>query len=469
LCGATIAAGGELRVGTAIADLTPAEPVAVSGQFHLRIATKAETPIEASVIVLESGEEGAKRDAAVFVSCDVVVIPNEVRGLVRDAVHKQLPELDPQQIVLTATHTHTGPELDLGKYPVPKEGVMQVEAYRAMFVARVAAAVVEAWQRRAAGSVTWGLSHAAVACNRRAVYADGSAVMYGRTDVPEFRGFEDGADHSVQTLFVWNGEGKLAGVAVNVPCTAQEVESRSTLNADFWHPVRVALRKRHGPQLAVLGWTGAAGDQSPHPMYAKAAEERMLRLRGLTRLEELGRRIVAAVDEAYDVVAKDRRSDVPLTHRVETLRLPMRLVSEAEYRAAQADCAQITAQMERDPKAAAAVFRKREWHAETVRRFERQAAEPQPTHETEIHVVRIGEAAICTNPFELFTEYGIRIQARSQAQQTFVVQLAGPGGYLPTERAVRGGGYSAVIHSSLVGPEGGQRLVDRTVELINSR
>jgi hypothetical protein len=77
---------------------------------------------------------------------------------------------------------------------------------------------------------------------------------------------------------------------------------------------------------------------------------------------------------------------------------------------------------------------------------------------------------VCTNPFELFTDYGIRIQARSKAVQTFVVQLAGAGGgwYLPTEKAVRGGGYGAIVHSALVGPEGGQMLVDRTVELIDS-
>jgi len=88
--------------------------------------------------------------------------------------------------------------------------------------------------------------------------------------------------------------------------------------------------------------------------------------------------------------------------------------------------------------------------------------------EAEIHVLRIGDVVICTNEFELYTDYGIRIQARSNALQTFVIQLTGPGSYLPTEKAVKGGSYSAVVQSNLVGPEGGQILVDRTVELINS-
>ena len=87
----------------------------------------------------------------------------------------------------------------------------------------------------------------------------------------------------------------------------------------------------------------------------------------------------------------------------------------------------------------------------------------------ELHVIRLGDAAFCTNPFELFTEFGIQIKGRSAAVQTFVVQLTGArGGYIPTERAVRGGGYSAEVMSNKVGPEGGQVFVDRTVDAINS-
>ena len=63
-------------------------------------------------------------------------------------------------------------------------------------------------------------------------------------------------------------------------------------------------------------------------------------------------------------------------------------------------------------------------------------------------------------------DYGIRIKARGKAVQTFVVQLAGQASYLPTKRSIAGGAYGAVPESTLVGPEGGRELVDRTVELI---
>ncbi len=460
--------GAELLVGTATTDITPEEPVAVSGQFHLRIARTVETPVTANVIALESRRDGQSLDTAIMVSCDLIYIPNDVRSLVREEVKKRAPDVDTRKIFLSGTHTHTAPVLLPEKYAIPKQGVTQVEQYQAFLAERIADAIARAWNGRRRGSVTWGLSHAVVAYNRRAVYANGSARMYGRTDVPEFRHLEGYEDHDVGTLFFFSATGELIGVAVNVSCPAQEVESRTAVNADFWHPVREALRKKYGKELCVLGWTGAAGDQSPHLMYRKAADERMRGLRGLTRLEEIARRVVRAVDEAYEVVANDRRADVPLIHQVETIRLPMRLVTEAEYTEAKAAVEQAAAQIEKDPKAADRAHRRMKWYEVTVERFESRKTDPKPSYEMELHVLRLGDVAICTNSFELFTDYGIRIKSRSKAVQTFVVQLAGPGTYLPTEKAVRGGHYSAVVHSSLVGPEGGQLLVDRTVELVNS-
>ena len=464
----TQASNAELFVGTASTDITPSEPVAISGQFHLRLSGNAETPITANVLALESREGDKALDLAIMVSCDMISIPADLLELVRQEVTRRVPDLDTSKIFLSGTHTHTAPEPRLGKWVLPEEGVMQVEQYRAFFAERVADAIAKAWEDRAAGSVSWSLGHAVVAYNRRAVYANGTARMYGSTTVPEFRGLEGYEDHDVPVLFAWNAAGELIAMAVNVACPSQEVESRTAINADFWHPVREALHKKYGGQVCVLGWTGAAGDQSPHLMYRKAAEERMRQLRGLTRLEEIARRVVRAVDEAYEVVKDDRHTDIPLVHKVETVRLPMRLVTESEYAEAKGVFEQTAAQLEKDPKSANRVYRRMKWYEVTVNRFERQKTDPNPTLDMELHVVRIGDAVVCTNQFELFTDYGIRIKARSKAVQTFVIQLVGPGTYLPTEKAVRGGHYSAIVHSSLVGPKGGQVLVDRTVELIDS-
>jgi len=177
---------------------------------------------------------------------------------------------------------------------------------------------------------------------------------------------------------------------------------------------------------------------------------------------------VRAVDDTYEAVKDDRHAGVPLIHRVETIRLPMRRVTEAEYADAKAAVRRAADEIAANPKAADHLHHRMKWYERTVHRFEAQQTEPNPTCEVEIHIVRIGDAVICTNPFELFTDYGVQIKARSKAIQTFVVQLAGHGTYLPTERAVRGGGYSAVVESNEVGPAGGQVLVDRTVEAIEA-
>lgn len=43
---------------------------------------------------------------------------------------------------------------------------------------------------------------------------------------------------------------------------------------------------------------------------------------------------------------------------------------------------------------------------------------------------------------------------------------AGSTGYVPTPRAVQAGGYSAEVLVNMIGPEGGQALVERTLEAI---
>ncbi len=109
-------ARAELLIGTAATSITPAEPVAVSGQFHLRIARNVESPVMANVIVLESRDGAESKDVAIFVSCDLASIQDVVRNRIRDEVKKRLPDLDTSKIVVLATHTHTAPVTSDGTY-----------------------------------------------------------------------------------------------------------------------------------------------------------------------------------------------------------------------------------------------------------------------------------------------------------------------------------------------------------------
>jgi hypothetical protein len=450
-------AAGELSIGTASSDITPDKPAALDGHWGLRISQKPDTPITANVIALESQSDGQSPDAAIMVSCDIVVINDILLDKTRQAVKKRLPEFDAMKVFINATHAHTAPVTRPGVYNIPKAGVMQPEEYCAFAGERIAEAIEKAWKSRKPGSFSWGLGHAAVAENRRATYADGHSEMYGDTKGADFRGLEGYEDHDVGTMFFWNKDGKLITIAVNVSCPSQEVEGNTAINADFWLPVRQSLQKHFGADVCVLGWTGASGDQSPHLMYRIEAEERMRNLRKLTRLEELSRRIAAAVEETYEIVKDDRHTG-PMIHKVEMVELPMRLVTDSEYRETLAAI-----------KAERPTEMRKSWYEETLRRYEVQKVDPKPASKMELHVLRIGDAAVCTNSFELYTDYGVQMKARSRAGQTFVIQLVGGGPfcYLPTERGVRGGSYSATVHSNTIGPEGGQVLVEETVKTIN--
>ena len=450
----------ELHVGGSTVSITPNRPVALAGQMHTRIARDVESPVTATVLALESREGDKVLDQAVMISCDLVAIEAEVLDRIRRQIKERIPGLDVGKLVLNATHTHTAPVMQEGDYEISKGEIMRPTEYAEFLSARVTEAAVKAWESRKPGRVGWGLGHAVVAQNRRSVYADGRAQMYGPTDRPDFRGIEGSEDQGIEVLFFWNREGKLIATAINVACPAQEVEGGSAVNADFWHDVRETLRARHGKDLLVLGWTGAAGDQSPHLMYRKRAEERMRALRGLTRLQELSRRIVAAWGEAYEGARKEQHPDAVLSHKVATIELPARNVSEAEASEARSKVETLS----REPRNRRLVV----WHGDVVKRYERQKAGGVDRFAMELHVIRLGDVAIATNVFELYTEFGIQIKARSRALQTFVIQLAGPGSYVPTWRAARGGGYSAIAESNLVGPEGGQVLADRTVDFINS-
>ena len=191
----------------------------------------------------------------------------------------------------------------------------------------------------------------------------------------------------------------------------------------------------------------------------------MAKLRGLTRTQELGRRIASAVDDVAGLVEQDIRTDVALVHRVERFDLPGRKVTDAEYARAKGLYDPLAAKK----KLVGPDYWNMNFYKLTMDRYQAQQ-KADPLYPMEMHVLRLGDVAIATNPFELFLDYGVQIQSRSPAAQTFLIQLASPrdfGYYVPTPRALEGGGYSAIVEQSLVGPQGGQALVNRTVATIN--
>jgi hypothetical protein len=117
-------------------------------------------------------------------------------------------------------------------------------------------------------------------------------------------------------------------------------------------------------------------------------------------------------------------------------------------------------------------YRRSQWFLSVKDRYEIQKINPKV--EIEIHVLRIGDIVFATNPFELYLDYGMRIKARSKAIQTFIVQLAGSGTYLPVERSVKGGALGIGVGDrilmqeysiySVISPEGCASILWKTQE-----
>ena len=338
---------------------------------------------------------------------------------------------------------------------------MSIAAYREFLIGRLAEAVRMAWRDRKPARVSWGLGHAVIGHNRRAVYSDGTSKMYGAVAQTGFSHIEGYENHTLQCLFFRDAQNRITGIAVLVPCPSQEIEGESFVSADFWADARAELRKAYG-QIFIYPMTGAAGDQSPHLLLRKDSENRARERRGLTRTGEIARRIAAGVGEAMEGETTPVERGA-FAHRAGEMPLPHWKVSDSEAEAARRELARLEALPESDRTAQFHIYQQ----TSIVKRHERQRKEP--FYRAEVHVIRLGDVAIATNPFELYLDYGLRMEARSRAIQTFVVQLApGSGGYLPTRRAVEGGGYGAVATGSEVGPEGGQVLVDKTLEWIDS-
>src|SRR5262245_19989914 len=92
-----------LRVGIAVADITPPPEYRMSGYFSERVRTGTHDPLNAKAIYLSQGEVQA---ALVF--CDLVGIPAEISSQVREAASDKtgIPQ---SNILIAATHSHTGP------------------------------------------------------------------------------------------------------------------------------------------------------------------------------------------------------------------------------------------------------------------------------------------------------------------------------------------------------------------------
>ncbi len=479
-----------IKAGWSTADITPTKTSELYGQYYQRVATKVRDPISVTALAIEQpGKEGGSGQA-ILMSCDQAMVSAELVADLRSALAGKIPDFDGMRLVVSATHTHSAPSsYDQLKWWKHDPAYLSFEEFRSILLEALVSSAVTAWTGRVPSAIGVASGLASVGHCRRPFYQDGSAEMYGSTNRPDFTGMEGPEDDVLGLIGVWNSTGELTGLLVNVACPSQVMEATYVVTADMFGEMRRRLRQELGAGIHVLCQVGAGGDIAPRdltiphrngPTYWDEAG-----------LVELGGRLAAGVLEALPRAEKAREDDPVFRHSALVPRLPLRMVSPHDYAAAVAQLAALVACEPADEKSPASAYsrfvaktREREKlpvpgpyddknddfvlmrNLEAViERFARQRKEPSA--QIEVHVLRIGGNALSTSPFELYVDYAMRIRARSPAALTFHAQLScDAAGYLPTARAVGAGGYGALVANGLVGPEGGQMLVERILEAI---
>ena len=486
---------GRLRIGWATRDVSTELPVIIPGGWTRPVSKGMTDKLSVTALVIDNGV-----DQVIFLSCDHVHLGAFNVRQIKNLVAKMEPKLPRDKWIVNSTHTHAGAALyGPGRHGVP-EGVPFDEKaeYRAMFIRSAAEAIVEAWRSRALGKIAWGHGFVVAGFSRRTIYKEdlrnisrlkhdpNSPVMLGHgtmhgPNIPEFSHYEAGMDPFANYLFTFDMNDKLTGAIINLSTTAQCGNSEhARLSADFWHETRLAFKAKYG-DIYILPQCAAAGDITPLQQHYKKAQARRLSLKYGDRAEhpkiryrmDIADRILASFDEVLSWASKDKRHTLPICHTIIRPKLARAVYAPDDVAAAQRRLDELEKTPLPENADPVAQNRSLSYRATQRGKFTKVAKNPEsikkmPELEAELHIVRIGDIAFASNPFELFIDYMHRIQRQSPYELTFIVQLAQmggtPGGYLPTERAVANRGYSAEPYSYSTAPAGGDTLVRETVK-----
>ncbi|MBL9154615.1 MAG: neutral/alkaline non-lysosomal ceramidase N-terminal domain-containing protein [Verrucomicrobiales bacterium] len=296
-------ARADWQIGLAAADITPAEPVFLAGYASRdRAHEGVAAPLHAKALALQD----ADGHRAVILTTDLIGLTAEVAGPVCERI-TAATGIDRADILLSASHTHTGPMLTLSADPTTKMDASQATrqaAYTRDLQEKLAALAIEALGRctqPARLSQATGL--AAFVMNRREPTADRGVVLGVNPRGP--------VDRSVPALRITAPDGRLLAVLFQAAC------HNTTLGGDFYRIsgdyagyAQQMVEEAH-PGVTALFTLGCAGDANPHPRGTLEMSEAHGRALG----DEIGR--LLADPDAWSPVSG------PLTTRFAEVDLPL--------------------------------------------------------------------------------------------------------------------------------------------------
>lgn len=453
--------GTGLHVGTAIVDITPPIGYRLSGYFYERPSTGIHDPLHARAVVFSQGDKHA-----VIVVCDLIGVPAPVANEVRQQAGWKTG-ITPSNIVISATHTHTGPLYfgALRKYlheaAVARDGVDEREAldYPKALKDKLVDAIIKAHDLVRPVSIQVGTARQdpPISFHRRFYMADGTVRFNPGWLNPDIVRPCGPIDPQVTVLMMHEPGSHGPFASFTVFANHLDTTGGTEYSADYPYYLGQHLKMEFGEgHLAIFG-QGTCGNIN-HFDVTKPREQGKRSPREIGTL--LAETVLSTLPESSTVTSAS------LAVRSRTIAVPAQRYSEDQVREAREAMLwytreeRSTGQGEKTPKPSLSKVEA----CKIVDLDERWGS----TIPLEVQVVRISrEVAIVALPGEVFVELGLAIKEASPFKTTIVMELCNSyPHYIPTRKGFAEGSYEAV--NSRVEPGSGEKMVEVAVELLKS-
>ena len=422
-----------MKVGVALADITPAVGVELSGgAFGPSRAVLH--PLLAKALLLE---EDSSR--LLLVACDLLGFDWDYSAAIRDEIART-HGIAFDAIMLTGTHTHCGP----ATVTLRNWGARDEDYRRKLRAALVALA------GRAAGALRPGrIGAATTSCP--GVSVNRSLKEAGTTN------------DTLAVARVDYDDGRPAAVIVNYGCHPVNLHSSGMITPDYPHFVEADIHKGLGEPVPVLFLLGTCGDLNPANFDAERTEARAAETGGkIARkaLDVLSGLTTASPGPLARATCEVEVGLQPLPAKEELLEI---IGDRGRKMAEAADKSPANWQYCGHKTAV-------EWARDALRAIE--SGRIETSRRIPLQAFGIGEMAVLGVPGELFAEFGVAIQRAIPARHVFVATLAnGCMGYFPPPLAYERKTYEAVSCPRFLGlycyqPDVGERVCRASLELL---
>lgn len=254
------------HAGLAKVNITPTERMWMSGYASRKEPAKGKLhDLWAKALVLQD----AKKNRIALVTLDLVGIPRDLSIEVCADLKKKFG-LDRENVMLSTSHTHTGPVVGSNlnsMYFLDAKQQKLVNDYAMTLKKKIVEAVQIAMKDLKPAQVSWANGMATFAVNRR---------TNSERNVPQLRKeqkLKGPVDHQVPVLAIRDSEGKkLRGVVFGYACHAT-VLSFMQWSGDYPGFAQIEVEKAHPGTIAMF-WAGCGGDQNPLPRRSVALAQK---------------------------------------------------------------------------------------------------------------------------------------------------------------------------------------------------